>query len=133
MPQAQWVKACGGLANLVLCCGERAIKLLQSIEKTTSVTPNTFRPLEGMIVPGDFEEVLKLLEQAEKVSPATIKEVAQKVQHQRWISWSLMHSGLDASWVHPSRSVLHAILAYILLSLPAIELCFWPCHLLPLF
>ena len=104
----QWVKACGAVANFILVNGHRGVALVQKFEGdmcARELTPGTFRVMEGLHVPEDFQEVCTTLELQKKLSPGKLREMVNAVQLRRWLSWSLMHPELGADRIHPSRSV----------------------------
>ena len=105
LSQTQWVKATGTLANYVLVCGERGLRSLEALEQSMHLSPSTFRALEGLIVPADFEEVMKELEKLEKPTPSALREVATRVMSDRWIEWAILHPEIGSELIHPSRSM----------------------------
>lgn len=70
-----------------------------------SLTPGTFRCMEGLHVPEDFMEVCTTLETSKKLSPAKVREVVAAVLLRRWLQWTLMHPELGTDKIHPSRSM----------------------------
>ena len=107
--QAQWAKAANAVADLVLIAGKRAINVMKAMEQGgTVIGAGTFRPLETLYDPADFESVLGQLELVKKPTTAKVKEVVASVAAARWWEWALLHPELGPDRVHPSRSVLRS-------------------------
>ena len=104
--QFQWVKACGQLANFVLANGDEAIKVLEQMETTMTIAPSTFRCLEGIIVPADYNRILVELQQLKQPTPSGLREIATNTMVDRWLQWTLLHPDIGPDQIHPTRSML---------------------------
>ena len=97
----------------VLCCGAgssvwaRAIQLLTEMEAVGKLTGYTFKPLEPLLHPDDWQRVVGMMGMCgTKPTAMKLRECASIVVKERWWSWVLLHPDLGPEDIHRSRSVL---------------------------
>ena len=97
-------------------CGKQAINVLQRLEERTKVTGYMFKPLEAIIVPEDWSRWAATLEMGEhKATAKRLRDVATEIIRDRWWTWVLLHPELDATHIHPTRSMPPSHDAHVLL------------------
>ena len=105
--QESWCKAMFCAAELVHQCGARAIQLLTEMEAVGKLTGYTFKPLEPLVHPDDWQRVVSMMGSCgTKPTAMKLRECATIVVQERWWSWVLLHPDLGPEDIHPSRSVL---------------------------
>ena len=107
----------GPLADMLLLVNDPldVVKMVEKLEgrmgsgRHVVVSPGTFKTLERMYVPEDYEELLVTFDKdsTPATSAAFVQLVNRIVRHRNW-TWLLTHPQLEDKDVHPSRRVLPA-------------------------
>ena len=106
LPQEAWVKDNRAAASLVMATGERGLTLLSEMQRLAKVTAGGLRCLEAVVVPADYHRIVSLMDpDVAKPTAQRLKAVTNDVLMERWWRWCLLHPLLDATRVHPTRSV----------------------------
>jgi hypothetical protein len=82
---------------------ERAVAVVKAMELNSRITLSTFKPLEQMRDPGDFNEVTSLMEATARPTGQLFKTTVHKVLERRWWHWCLCHPQLGGDKIHESR------------------------------
>ena len=104
----------GPVADMLMMVDDAAdvVKMVEKLEgrmgagRQVTVAPGTFKPLERMYVPEDYDELLA--EFMKDGAPATAQYFTQlvgKIVRRRNWTWLLTHPDLKPSDIHPSRRV----------------------------
>lgn len=94
-----------GLAELALRCPTKVVFMLRCMEKDSKPTPGTFRPLEGIADPADFDDFMRSYLAEPKKTVDKLKFHCENILTDRYWKWLLNHPDLGEERIHPSRSV----------------------------
>lgn len=93
-------------ADIIAVTGELGLEVFKAMEQVTKVSGNTFRCCEGMSDPEDLRKVMgSVLAASGKATASLLREIAGRVQTERWWTWILTHPDLGSDRIHHSRSV----------------------------
>ena len=94
------------LAEFIHQVRSRAIRVVEEMERQGKVAASTFKPLEQLRVPEDFDSLAStMLDDSVRATAARLKAVTDDIVRKRNWSWCLMHPELDEHVMHPSRSM----------------------------
>ena len=96
----------------MMACGYKAVQLMQNMEENDRVLPLTFKAMEAVIDPADYEQIIADMD-PELGHPlaAKLKAVTMSVLRRRWWHWLILHPAIKEDRLHPSRSVFCMIMA----------------------
>ena len=106
------MKAMGPLTDMMLLVNDPTdvVKLVEKLEgrmgagRPVAIGPGTFKVLERMYVPDDFEEVLaEFMKDSTPATAATFVATVMRVVKRRNWKWLLEHPELKDSDVHTTR------------------------------
>ena len=107
LAQQQWVKAHLAVADFLVNTGKSGLQMIQRLESAgEKLSGNSFRSLEGMYVPQDFNDLVSRMAAEPKVSVPKMKDTVLDILTARWWEWALTHPAIPESQVHPSRRML---------------------------
>ena len=101
--QENFIKAFNPLVEWLRRSRERAVAVVKAMEANSRITLSTFKPLEQMRDPSDFNEVTSLMEATAKPTGQLFKTTVHKVLERRWWQWCLCHPQLAGDKIHESR------------------------------
>ena len=94
------------VAEFVHQCRERAVKVVQEMERNGKVAAASFKPVERLRVPEDYDSlVTMMLDSTVRATASRLKQVTDELVRKRNWFWCLMHPELDEHIMHPSRSM----------------------------
>jgi hypothetical protein len=105
--QDNWVSGMQPLAQWLVICGDEAAKVVERMESVArKVTPYTFKPLEQVVVPADWQELARaMLDDGAKATAQRLRDQATAVLRRRWWTWILLHPKAPEDDIHPTRRV----------------------------
>ena len=93
MPQEGWAKAAVASGRMILATGEKGVEMIKNVEETGErITPHSFKVLENMTVPADYDALI------ENMDPALGRPTSARMRN---VIMSILRSGLS-SWFYVS-------------------------------
>jgi hypothetical protein len=110
--QSNWIKAMAPCCKFVLMCQEDAINLVKKMEEFSNavVGPYAFKPLEGMILKMDFDQLIKRGKLEARPNVQWLKVTAAEIIRDRYWKWLLLHPQLQPERVHPDKGLFLLII-----------------------
>ena len=103
-PQESWAKAAVPMCSFVIHLRDRAVKLVEQMEALERVTLFTFRALEQISHPDDYNVVWRNMDPDNgRPTTARFRSIITEAVRNRNFTYILLHPGLAPSHVHPSR------------------------------